>query len=149
MIQINYKVEEKGWKKNFPQFKKFISKTVNETYKVIDKRIYPNISVSFLLTSNKKMKELNFKYRNKNKATNVLSFPMQINYEDNYFLGDIVLANQIILKESVEIKMAKYDYLCKMTIHGMLHLFGYNHETNQQFKKMNKFENLIFQKIKY
>jgi probable rRNA maturation factor len=148
MIQINYKVEEKGWKKNFPQFKKFISKTVNETYEVIDKRIYPNISVSFLLTSNKKMKELNFKYRNKNKATNVLSFPMQINYDDNYFLGDIVLANQIILKESVEIKMAKYDYLCKMTIHGMLHLFGYDHETNQQFKKMNKFENLIFQKIK-
>ena len=148
MIQINYKVEEKGWKKNFPQFKKFISKTVNETYKVIDNRIYSNISVSFLLTSNKKMKELNFKYRNKNKATNVLSFPMQINYDDNYFLGDIVLANQIILKESVEIKMAKYDYLCKMTIHGMLHLFGYDHETNQQFKKMNKFENLIFQKIK-
>ena len=148
MIQINYKVEEKGWKKNFPQFKKFISKTVNETYKVIDNRICSNISVSFLLTSNKKMKELNFKYRNKNKATNVLSFPMQINYDDNYFLGDIVLANQIILKESVEIKMAKYDYLCKMTIHGMLHLFGYDHETNQQFKKMNKFENLIFQKIK-
>ena len=148
MIQINYKVEEKGWKKNFPQFKKFISKTVYETYKVIDNRIYSNISVSFLLTSNKKMKELNFKYRNKNKATNVLSFPMQINYDDNYFLGDIVLANQIILKESVEIKMAKYDYLCKMTIHGMLHLFGYDHETNQQFKKMNKFENLIFQKIK-
>ena len=148
MIQINYKVEEKGWKKNFPQFKKFISKTVNETYKVIDNRIYSNISVSFLLTSNKKMKELNFKYRNKNKATNVLSFPMQINYDDNYFLGDIVLANQIILKESVEIKMAKYDYLCKMTIHGMLHLFGYDHETNQQFKKMNKFENLIFKKIK-
>ena len=65
MIEINYNVDETEWKKEFPYFKKYISKTVNETIKVIDDGIHKNISVTFLLTSNKKIKELNFKYRKK------------------------------------------------------------------------------------
>ena len=61
---------------------------------------------------------------------------MYSNYETNYLLGDIVLANQTLLKESKEQKIKKYDHLCKMTIHGMLHLLGYDHQTEKQFKKM-------------
>ena len=149
MIEINYNVDEAGWKQNFPNFKKYISKTVNETLKVIDTGDYDNISVSFLLTSNKRIKELNSTYRKKNKCTNVLSFPMLVNDEQNYCLGDIVLANQYLLQESIEKKITKYDHLCKLTIHGMLHLLGYDHKTDNQFKLMNKFENLIFDNVKY
>ena len=60
MIEINYNVDEVGWKKNFPYFKKYISKTVKETFNIIDIKINQNISVTFFLTSNKKIKELNF-----------------------------------------------------------------------------------------
>tara|TARA_B100002019_G_C21197934_1_gene562395 strand:- start:98 stop:553 length:456 start_codon:yes stop_codon:yes gene_type:complete len=149
MIEINFNVDEAGWKKNFPYFKKYISKTVNQTFKVIDFKIAQNISVTFFLTSNKKIKELNLKYRKKNKPTNVLSFPMQSSYMSQYLLGDIVLANQILLKESIEHKITKYDYLCKMTIHGMLHLLGYDHQTQKQFDQMRKFENLIYNNVKH
>ena len=149
MIEINYNVDETDWKKKFPHFKKYISKTVNETIKVIDDGIHKNISVTFLLTSNKKIKELNFKYRKKNKSTNVLSFPMQSSFKNYYLLGDIALANQTLLKEAVEKKITKYDYLCKMTIHGMLHLLGYDHKTEKQFKQMKKFEDLIYKTIKH
>ena len=148
MIKINYKVDEEGWKKNFPNFKRYISKTVNETLKSINTEIAQNISVTFLITSSKKIKELNFKYRKKNKPTNVLSFPMNLTYMNNYLLGDIALANQIILNEAIEQKITKYDYLCKMTIHGMLHLLGYDHKTEKQFKKMKKFEIQIYNALK-
>ncbi len=148
MIEINYNVDELRWKKNFPHFKNYISKTVNETLKATDKEIIHNVSVTFFLTSNKKIRELNFKYRKKNKSTNVLSFPMQSSYMDRYLLGDIVMANQTLLKEAIEQNISKYDYLCKMTIHGMLHLLGYDHKTEKQFKQMNKFESLIYNTVK-
>jgi probable rRNA maturation factor len=53
------------------------------------------------------------------------------------------------LEESIKQKVTNYDHLCKMTIHGMLHLLGYDHNTEKQFKQMNKFENLIFDNIKH
>jgi len=148
MIQINYNIEEKNWKKHFPQFKKYIGKAVNETLKQIDTKLDEDVFVSIFLTSNKKIKKLNHQYRNKNKPTNVLSFPMQSSSDGIYLLGDIVLSNQTLLKESIEQNVTKYDYLCKMTIHGMLHLLGYDHNTEKQFQKMNKFENTIFKMIK-
>ena len=148
MIEINYNVDEAKWEKNFPQFKKYISKTVNETLKVIDTKISHNISVTFLLTSNKKIRELNNKFRMKDKSTNVLSFPMGSIYRKSYLLGDIALSNQTLLKEALEKNITKYDYLCKMTIHGMLHLLGYDHKTEKQFKQMNKFENIIYRNVK-
>ncbi len=148
MIKINYNVDEAKWSKNFPHYKKYISKTVSETLNIVDIGITQNISITFFLTSNKNIKELNFKYRKKDIATNVLSFPMQSFYMDNYLLGDIVLANQTLLKEAIELKITKYDYLCKMTIHGMLHLLGYDHKTEKQYKQMKKFENLIYNAVK-
>ena len=148
MIEINYNVDEEGWKKHFPSFQKYISKTVNETIKAIDIKNIKNFSVTFLLTSNKTIKELNFKYRKKNNPTNVLSFPMQSSYMNKFILGDIVMANQTLIKEAEEQRVTKYDHLCKMTIHGMLHLLGYDHKTEKQFKQMNKYENLIYNTIK-
>ena len=148
MIEINYTVDAVEWKKNFPNFKKHISKTVNETFKATNINFTQNIMVTFFLTSNKKIKELNLKYRKRNKSTNVLSFPMKSIYMNNYLLGDIAMSSQTLLQEALEQETAKYDYLCKMTIHGLLHLLGYDHETDKQFKQMKKFENLIYNAVK-
>ncbi len=149
MIEINYSIDEDGWKKNFPDFKKNISKTVNEIFNVIDIGTNQNLSVTFFLTSNKKIKELNLKYRKKNRPTNVLSFPMQSYYMNKYLLGDIVMASQTLLNEAIEQNITKHDHLCKMTIHGMLHLLGYDHKTEKEFKQMKKYENLIYNTIKH
>ena len=149
MTKISYNIEDKGWNKYFPHFKKYIGKAVNETLKQMDIKIDEDIVVSIFLTSNNEIKKLNNQYRNKNKPTNVLSFPMQSTSDGIHLLGDIVLSNQFLLEESIEQKVKKYDHLCKMTIHGMLHLLGYDHNTEKQFKRMNKFENIIFENIKY
>ena len=143
MTKISYNIEDKGWKKHFPHFKKYIGKAVNETLKQMDIKIDEDIVVSFFLTSNNEIKKLNNQYRNKNKPTNVLSFPMQSTSDGIHFLGDIVLSNQTLLEESIEQKVKKYDHLCKMTIHGMLHLGGYLDGSNAEFKEMESHQEMI------
>ena len=115
MTKITYNIEDKGWKKHFPHFKKYIGQAVNETLKQMDIKIDEDIVVSIFLTSNNEIKKLNNQYRNKNKPTNVLSFPMQSTSDGIHLLGDIVLSNQTLLEESIEQKIKKYDHLCKMT----------------------------------
>ena len=60
MIEINYTVEEDEWKKNFPYFKKCISNAVTQTLKTINNEFPKKISVTFLLTSNKKNQRIKF-----------------------------------------------------------------------------------------
>ena len=148
MTKITYNIGDKGWKKHFPHFKKYIGQAVNETLKQMDIKIDEDIVVSIFLTSNKEIKKINHQYRNKNKPTNVLSFPMQFSLDGIHLLGDIVLSNQTLLEESIEQKVTKYDHLCKMTIHGMLHLLGYDHETEKEYNLMSKLENQIFKSYK-
>ncbi len=92
---------------------------------------------SLLLTSNKKMKNLNFKFRKKNKPTDVLSFPLK----NNKYIGDIAINYEIVNKRS---KLSNFFLeFDKMWIHGYLHLVGYDHKKLKDFKKMNRKENLV------
>ena len=103
-------------------------------------------SFTILLTNNKKMKYLNNKFRNKNKVTDVLSFPfwnsMQIKKnKKNLYLGDIAISYQFVKKRS---KLTNFQLeFDKMWIHGLLHLLGYDHKKNKDFYQMNKIENKI------
>ena len=130
-----------------PSYKKCISNSVNQIFKIIKFSSNNEISISFLLTSNSEIKLLNQKYRNKNKPTNVLSFPMNEKIENKNYLGDVVIACEKIIDESYEQNIKKYKYLSKMTIHGVLHLLGYKHDTDRQFKKMNSIEKNILEEI--
>ena len=96
---------------------------------------------SILLTNNKKMKNLNFKFRKKNKTTDVLSFPLNNYINRNLYIGDIAISYEIINKRS---KLSNFFLeFDKMWIHGYFHLIGYDHKKLEDFKKMNKKENLV------
>ena len=148
MVNISYNIDYDKWTKEYPLYKKYISQTVLASLNLAKKKTGENLAIGFLLTSNKNIKKLNQKYRKKNKPTNVLSFPMMNIYEGTNFLGDIALALETLIIESQKVKVPKYDYLCKMTAHGMLHLLGYDHETDKQFRQMSRLESQIFLKIK-
>ena len=147
MVDINYKIESLEWNKNFPSYKKCISNSVNQIFKKVNFSSNNEISISFLLTSNSEIKLLNQRYRNKNKPTNVLSFPMHEQIENKNYLGDVVIACEKIVDESSEQNIKKYEYLSKMTIHGVLHLLGYKHDTDSQFNKMDSIEKNILKEI--
>ena len=69
MVSLSYNVDDKKWRKSFPLFKKYISKSVIETIKTVKVNLSENSEISFLLTSDKKIQKLNSKYRNKKYQT--------------------------------------------------------------------------------
>ena len=147
MVEISYNIKSLEWNKNLPSYKKCISNSVNQIFKIIKFSSNNEVSISFLLTSNSEIKLLNQKYRNKNKPTNVLSFPMNEKIENKNYLGDVVISCEKIIDESYEQNIKKYKYLSKMTIHGVLHLLGYKHDTERQFNKMNSIEKNILEEM--
>tara|TARA_S200000501_G_C20149730_1_gene450984 strand:- start:41 stop:487 length:447 start_codon:yes stop_codon:yes gene_type:complete len=100
-----------------------------------------NHEFSLLLTNNKQMKNLNYKFRKKNKTTDVLSFPIKIKNKKKLYVGDIAISYEIIKKRSKKTNfLLEFD---KIWIHGYLHLIGYDHKKYSDFKKMHKKEKLI------
>ena len=96
---------------------------------------------SILLTNDKEMKNLNYKFRKKNKTTDVLSFPIKINNKKILYVGDIAISYEIIKERSKKTNFSlEFD---KVWIHGYLHLIGYDHKKINEFKKMFKKEKSI------
>jgi probable rRNA maturation factor len=89
--------------------------------------------VSLLFTSDEEVRSLNAAWRGKDKATNVLSFPMAEGAEEiagAQLLGDIVLAFGVCAREAAEKKVALETHAAHLVVHGTLHLLGYDHETS-------------------
>ncbi len=130
------------WKKKIKNPKIYIKKKLIKLNKLkLFKKKSKNYTI--FLTNNSKMRELNKKFRNKNKTTDVLSFPFhnKTNYNKNIYLGDIAISYEIINKRSKNSNFfIEFD---KMWIHGYLHLLGHNHKKEKNFIKMKKLENLI------
>ena len=96
---------------------------------------YPDLAdteVSVKFTSDAEVRGLNAAWRGKDKATNVLSFPMAEEPENAPMLGDIVLASGICAREAVEKKVTVETHATHLVVHGTLHLLGYDHETGDE-----------------
>ena len=88
---------------------------------------------SILLTNDKEMKNLNYKFRKKNKTTDVLSFPIKIKNKKILYVGDIAISYEIIKERSKKTNFSlEFD---KVWIHGYLHLIGYDHKKWVVYKK--------------
>jgi probable rRNA maturation factor len=96
--------------------------------------------VSVRLTSDEEVQTLNREYRQKDKPTNVLSFPMVqadmldglANSDDGeVLLGDIVLAHGVCATEAADKGVTVEDHATHLIVHGLLHLLGYDHEMGE------------------
>ena len=136
MIKANIILDSSKWKNKIKNpnnyFKKKLIKLSKIPYLKKKKQEF-----SILLTNNKKIKDLNYKFRKKNKPTDVLSFPLK--YKN--YIGDIAISFEIINKRSKKTNF--FLELDKMWIHGYFHLIGYDHKKMKDFKKMSKKENLV------
>ncbi len=103
---------------------------------------------SLLVTTPGEIQKLNKQYRDKDKATNVLSFPMQSPEEiDVCLLGDIVLCAAVINREAKQQSKAENAHWAHMVVHGMLHLQGFDHIKNEQAEEMEQLEIKILNQL--
>lgn len=109
------------------------------------------VSVSIKLSDNEEVHQLNREWRDKDKPTNILSFPMLDEDElaalaDGEFispeimLGDIILAYGVCAAEAQEKGISLADHATHLVIHGMLHLFGHDHIEDEEAKSMEALE---------
>jgi len=140
MIKANVVVDFPKWKKKIKNPEKYLRCKLKKLQKILGFK-NKNQEFSILLTNNHKMKRLNYKFRKKNKITDVLSFPLNNIIKNNTYVGDIAISFEIINKRST-ISDFNYEF-DKMWIHGFLHLVGYDHKKDKEYKMMNKKEKLI------
>lgn len=97
-----------------------------------------NALLSIHFIGDKKMTALNKKYRGKNKTTDVLSFAQQEGEfcGDKNDLGDIFICIAQVKRQAKEYKISFEEELYRMTIHGILHVLGYDHMEEKEAKKM-------------
>ena len=146
MIKINVILNNINWKKYLKNPNSFIDKKIlllNKKNKLYRKKI---LICTLLLSGPKEIKKLNNKFRNKNKSTDVLSFPFyekkkltnEIRRENEIYLGDIII-NLSKVKNKDNLDKFKIE-LNKLWIHGLVHLFGHKHKSNKDFFEMGKVE---------
>lgn len=109
--------------------------------------------VSVVLSSDEAIAALNACYRGKNTPTNVLSFPAgpvlpgAELLEDEQPLGDIVIALETLIREATDDKRPLLFHLSHLLVHGLLHLAGFDHETDKEAERMETLERLILASI--
>jgi len=149
MISIDVVSECNLWRKKIKNTNVFFNSLVKvfpKKYRFIKKKV----SLTILLSNNKNIKKLNKKFRNKNKVTDVLSFPSEkkINIKKTPYIGDIVISYDFMNKPKTLSILEFKNKVTKIFIHGFLHLLGRDHIKLKDFKVMLIEEEMIYQTIK-
>jgi len=119
---------------NWPAHKR-VAKALSATLAHIQPDIHPNAELSILLADNATVKKLNNDYREKDTPTNILSFPAKAP-----FIGDLVLAYETCAREAQQMERPFNDHVMHLLVHGLLHLFGYTHDDDEDAEEMESCE---------
>tara|TARA_X000000950_G_scaffold287863_1_gene402029 strand:- start:1546 stop:2007 length:462 start_codon:yes stop_codon:yes gene_type:complete len=148
MISIDVFSEERAWSKKLKKkefFFKKICKSLPKKYRFPNKKV----SICLNLSNNRNIKKLNKRFRNKNKSTDILSFPFEKKRKtaNKIYLGDIIISyNFMDRPRPLKLKIFK-ERVIKTFIHGYLHLLGYDHVNDNEYKKMLKEEKKLFESV--
>ena len=151
MLNIEILINDPAWQKEnrliASKIKTLIKKIAPKTAlkKYLDSGV--EIEISVVLGNDLEIKKLNKNYRQKNKPTNVLSFPAvdfknmnKAEAEEFIMLGDIILAFETIKNEAAEQNKTFANHLYHLLIHSLLHLLGHDHEKEKEAKIMENLE---------
>jgi probable rRNA maturation factor len=154
MIKINVVTKNVSWFRFIKNPNSYIDRKIKKL-NLKNKNYKRNIIFcTLLLSNNREIKNLNNKFRKKNKSTDILSFPFyneknlknKLKKEKEIYLGDIIInLNKVNSRENINFFKSEFD---KLWIHGLIHLFGHDHKKEKDFKKMNKIEKNYLKYIK-
>lgn len=152
IAQIEYLDIEKD-----ENYEKIINKVLNECF-IEENLLHTNMYISITLTNPENIKKINKEYRNIDKETDVLSFPMfekdeiQAIIESNEYdvddvLGDIVISIQRVEEQAIEYEHSFERELAYMVTHGFYHLMGYDHIEEQDKIIMRPKEEKVLKRL--
>ena len=142
MLKINIILNNRNWKSYIKNPSNYFQKRIFKFNKKFKKYQKNNIFFTLLLSNDTHIKRLNKKFRKKNKTTDVLSFPFykkkelkkKLYNKKEIYLGDIIInLNKVRNKKNKNSFIFEFD---KLWVHGLVHLFGYDHKKNLDFRKM-------------
>lgn len=137
-INIEIEVQDSSWQPKLNFIKEQLILVSRKIFSQLNLVKYAkNIEFSIILTDNAAIQKINLQFLNKDKPTNVLSFPL-MEIEPNKFenlqihdefviLGDIIFANEVIKSEAEEFNISFEDHFTHLLVHGILHILGYDH----------------------
>jgi probable rRNA maturation factor len=135
---IDIEVEDEAWIAAAPDVEDLVLVAAAAALAAAD---FEGGGVTVLLTDDGSVRDLNARFRQKDHATNVLSFPAPENPEAH--LGDIALAFGVCAREAEEQGKPLSHHLQHLVAHGVLHLVGYDHETDAEAEQMEGLERVI------
>lgn len=131
----------------------FLARVVNiltETVEIAGLKFPEHAELSVVLAGDKTLQSLNNEWRKKDKPTNVLSFPskdISVGETADIMLGDIVISLETTAREATLENKTFEDHLSHLVVHGFLHLFGYDHETDKEANQMESLEARILNEL--
>lgn len=125
---------------------KFITKTAQT---ILDKLKYSDFDLGIWFTTNKTIRSYNKQYRNKDKATDILSFPyhqlepgerIKVHCDEDKNIGDIIISLEFVKEVLPLYNVSLEERLKTLLVHGICHLLGYSHYDEENDKIMRKLE---------
>lgn len=136
-VAVDIRIASDGWRKAMPNVSATLRRAVRAALK--DEIAPRETGVSILLTDDAEMRKLNAGWRDKDKPTNVLSFPAETAVDPRNppdYLGDIALGLATCRREAAEQGKSLADHVVHLTVHGVLHLIGYDHMSEEEANAM-------------
>lgn len=147
-IAIDVLVETEGWPAD-DALAQLVARAVEASFATAGLKAVEGSELSVVFTDDEHVRSLNGEYRQKDKATNVLSFPGSPPGRGRFgpLLGDIVLAHETIATEAGDEGIAFEDHLTHLVVHGLLHLFGHDHLEDTEAERMEALETAILGRL--
>lgn len=149
MIDIDILVETDGWPEE-AALSDLASIAIAAVWDELASGNQPDSELSLVFTDDAAIKELNNDWRDKDKPTNVLSFPafpIKPGQAPGPMLGDIVIARETVVREAEDEEKSFDHHLTHLIVHGVLHLLGYDHETDDEAEEMEQLERKILARL--
>ncbi len=143
-IYLDLRAQSRRWHElgKLASLRALLNEALEAGIAVAPRKPMPGAELSLLLTDDRRIRTVNRDWRGFDKATNVLSFPAAPpeRIAQSPLLGDIVIAYETVLREAEAESKSVSDHLRHLTIHGLLHLLGEDHETEAEARRMEALE---------
>lgn len=158
-LQVNVDIEDPRWEKAVDTLASAAVNVIETSAAVMEDEVDflaldKNFYINLCLSSDQEVHQLNKRYRQMDKPTNVLSFAALDDEEFDPFdnepetsLGDVIIAYETMVREADEQGVSLHDHFCHLWTHGILHILGFDHMTPEDAAEMESFETKILAQL--